>query len=280
MWRIEHMQNIDIRSFYIEEFEIDSIVEKNDRIQVKLHIKTDSITCPMCGSQSRWNYKTSTRKITDLPILGKQTELFIKIKQYECSDEECQEKVLFSSVVGFTEPYRRMTSRCEDVVCAIALNMNCESASRICALMGIPVSGDTVIRMLLRRYDEQPPIECGEIIGMVDWAIKKRHTYGTIICDGITHKPIELLSGRDGQEFRAWLQQNKHIKIVTRDRASAYAKAISDVLPEIIQTADRFHLANNLMTAVKSSINGQMLTRILLEDLPDPEPASNSREKK
>lgn len=258
------MHKIDLSTFYPETLDFISVIESADSIQIKLSVKANKVTCPGCGSDCKWNYKTYHRKIIDLPMIGKQTELQIIVKQYECPNEDCEEKVLFTTIDGYTEPYRRMTKRCEDVVCAIALNMNCESASKICTLMGIPVSGDTIIRLLLRRYDELPEEKCSEIIGIDDWAVRKRQTYGTVICDGISHKPIELLNGRDGKELKEWLKENRHIKIITRDRASAYAEAISDTLPAIIQIADRFHLSNNLMNAVKTSMNSQLPSRIMI----------------
>ena len=42
---------------------------------------------------------------------------------------------------------------------------------------------------------------------------------------------------------------------MTRDRASAYAKAVEEILPDCMQIADRFHLHQNLLEAVKSVIN-------------------------
>jgi len=85
-----------------------------------------------------------------------------------------------------------------------------------------------------------------------DWAYKKGRTYGTIIVDGRTHKPIDLLDGRDGASLKEWLKNNQQVKIVTRDRASAYASAISEVLPQAMQVADRFHLHQNLLVAIKN----------------------------
>lgn len=38
---------------------------------------------------------------------------------------------------------------------------------------------------------------------------------------------------------------------MARDRSSAFANAVSDVLPESIQVADRFHLLDNLTTQFK-----------------------------
>lgn len=51
------------------------------------------------------------------------------------------------------------------------------------------------------------------------------------------------------------MSQNKHVKTVTRDRASAYAAAIQEILPDAMQIADRFHLHQNLLEAVKNTVN-------------------------
>ena len=96
------------------------------------------------------------------------------------------------------------------------------------------------------------------MIGVGDFAYKKRHTYGTIIVDGKTHEPVILLDGRNGDTLREWLKHNKNIKVVTRDRASAYAKVIAEELPDAMQVADRFHLHQNLLEAIKKALNHEL----------------------
>lgn len=142
-----------------------------------------------------------------------------------------------------------MTERLEDFLATLALNTSCEGAARIAKLIGIKISGDTIIRILLERASHINKINT-DFIGVDDWAYKKGNTYGTIIVDGHTHQPIELLNGRDGKELKDWLKENKQIKTVTRDRASAYASAIQEILPEAMQVADRFHLHQNFLECV------------------------------
>jgi transposase len=115
--------------------------------------------------------------------------------------------------------------------------------------------------MIIRRANEMEPVKT-DIIGVDDWAYKKRSTYGTIIVDGRTHKPIDLLDGRDGKALKEWLEKNKQVKIVTRDRANAYAAAISEVLPEAMQVADRFHLHQNLLEAIKNVTAQQIPAKV------------------
>ena len=83
-------------------------------------------------------------------------------------------------------------------------------------------------------------------------------SYGTIVVDEATHKPVAVLDGRDGKSLKEWLQNNRHVRTVTRDRASAYAKAIEEVLPDCMQVADRFHIHQNLMEAVKKALGRTM----------------------
>ena len=147
-----------------------------------------------------------------------------------------------------------MTERLIDFVTILALETSCEASARIMQAMNVKISGDTVIRMLLKRYQTQPIYH---VEAMLVWMIllKKRHTYGTIIVDENSHIPVAVLEGRDGSALKAWLTQNKQVTTVTRDRASAYAKAVEEILPDCMQIADRFHLHQNLLEAVKNVIN-------------------------
>ena len=66
---------------------------------------------------------------------------------------------------------------------------------------------------------------------------------------------MAILDGRDGKTLKEWLSNNKHVKAVTRDRASAYSTAIKEILPDAMQIADRFHLHQNLLEAIRNTVN-------------------------
>lgn len=46
------------------------------------------------------------------------------------------------------------------------------------------------------------------------------------------------MEARDGSALKAWLTKNKQVTTVTRDRASAYAKAVEEILPDCMQIAE------------------------------------------
>ncbi|NWJ53057.1 MAG: ISL3 family transposase [Bacteroidetes bacterium] len=87
-------------------------------------------------------------------------------------------------------------------------------------------------------------------ISIDDWAYRKGLTYGTILVNIETGEVIDLLTGRDGTSLKNWLAKHPEVEIVTRDRASAYSCAVSSIIPDAIQVADRFHLLKNLSDCV------------------------------
>lgn len=52
--------------------------------------------------------------------------------------------------------------------------------------------------------------------------------------------------------------------MVTRDRASAYVKVISEELPDAMQVADWFHLHQNLLEAIKKALNQELPATIII----------------
>lgn len=256
--------SLDLQSFYPKDLQITGVTQDEQRITIALKSRKHTHPCPMCSQPMYAYHATYKRKAQDLPIFGKNATVEITAYEYYCSNETCEIKTFAEDYEGFLGRSGRMTERLEGFIRALALETNCEGAASICKEMGIRVGGDTIIRML-RKLVNVPLQPCGETIGVDDFAYRKGQTYCTVICDGETHRPIEILNGRDGEELRKWLQNNKQVKRVARDRASAYAKAISDVLPDAMQVADRFHLHQNLLDAVKEALRTELPNQIKIE---------------
>ena len=252
--------HLDLGMFFPEYMKIIGIEEHEDNIGIILVSQTHNAKCPICGYESDKPREYFMRPVNDLPIFGKPVILYVNVQEYSCTNKDCSVKTFREQLPGFLGVKALWTNRCQDFILSLAAEMSCEAASVFCQKIGIKVSGDTIIRMMLRNTREIPFI--GDIIGVDDWAFKKNQSYGTLICDGVTHKPIALLPGRDGQSFREWLQNNPQIKTVTRDRASAYSAVINDVIPGSKQIADKFHLFENLLDAVKESLKTLLPERV------------------
>lgn len=270
---------LDLQAFYPGELNIVKIDEEEQRIILTLKSTKHEHCCPSCHQEMNRYHGTYTRTVQDLPIFQKSVTLRIHAYDYYCTNVECSAITFAEDYDGFVGRSGRMTTRLEALIRALALETNCEGAATICKEMGIRISGDTIIR-LLRKLAEQPRPPCGDTIGVDDFAYRKGRTYCTLICDGTTHAPIDILDGRDGQALSEWLKQNKQVKRVTRDRAGAYARAITEILPDAMQIADRFHLYQNLLQAVKEALKLELPSKIAISREEEGSPATTAEAKK
>lgn len=87
------------------------------------------------------------------------------------------------------------------------------------------------------------------------FAFRKGITYGTIICNLLTGEPIDMLSARTTETFEAWLAQHPNVKLLTRDCATTYTKAINNVNSNIIQITNKWHFLKNLFEILKIVIS-------------------------
>jgi len=259
--------NIDLQTFYPTSLKITDTIEDERTLTISMKSQQHGHACLNCGQVMDVYHATYVRTVQDLPIFHKNVTLKITAYDYFCSDDACETKTFVEDYGSFVGRSGRMTGRLEDFVRTLALETNCEGAAAICKKMGIMISGDTIIR-ILRKLADRPLTLCGEAIGVDDFAYRKGQTYCTVICDVATRQPVEVLDGRDSDALREWLKRNKQVKKVARDRAGAYAKAISDELPHAMQIADRFHLHQNLLKAVKEALKHELPRNIAIPDYP------------
>lgn len=122
--------------------------------------------------------------------------------------------------------------------------------------LNVCVSNDNLLRMVRRRGAAEftPP----RIVGIDDWAWKRNHRYGTLLCDLERHKTIALLPDREPATAQAWLAQQPQVCVVARDRGGGYAVAAQRALPHAIQVADRWHLMENASRAFRDAVGKSM----------------------
>ena len=111
----------------------------------------------------------------------------------------------------------------------------------------LPVSNDTLLRVVRRRARS----DAGRlsVIGIDDWAFRRNHRYGTIVCDWSADGSWRFCQIGKSQPSRLGSRLIREIEFVSRDRGGGYGEAAAKALPHAIHVADRWHLFENASAA-------------------------------
>lgn len=237
--------------------------EDDDTLHLFVKSKPHEAKCPYCGMASRSLHATYERVLQDTPIHCKQTYLHANVYKYDCENPDCDCAVFMESL-PFAKASQVRTDALNSLILGVSMFLSNEGASKVLSLLGVKVSNDTIQRLYDRiDFIDNPNVE---EVGIDDVAIRKGQTYATAIYDLKDHHLIALLEGRDAETLKEWLKNHRKVRLVTRDRASAYATAINNVLPECVQVADRFHLLQNLLDHLKDIFKVDMPAAVYIKN--------------
>lgn len=240
-------------------FKVLSVDSRADEFRIYVQSKSRSALCPNCCIASKRVHSYYTRQIADLPILRKSSAIFLRSRKFYCHQEECPFKIFTERFEHHFKPYSRKTDRLKNKIRDIGLLAGGKPAERLCAVVSIPISDTTILRLI--KKDSFLPSEGVIAVGVDDWAYKKRNSYGSILVNLHTGKVIDLLPDREEATLREWLEGRPEIEVVTRDRYSKYKNAITSGAPQATQVTDRWHLMNMGRRTVKRYLDLETLPR-------------------
>ena len=204
--------------FVVEHAEIDT-----DCVFLDVRATALSATCPCCGTSSLRTQSRYPRQAADLPIAGRRVFLRVTVRRFWCDAVLCRRRI-FAERFGadILAPLSRRTGRLETIVHHLGLALGGRPAAAFADRLMMPVSNDTLLRVV-RRRTEQPRDKLA-IIGIDDFAFRRGQRYGTIVCDLERRRPVTLLPDREQATSRAWLANHPSIVTVARDRGGGYGR--------------------------------------------------------
>lgn len=197
------------------------------------------------------------------------------MRKFFCRNAGCIRRIFAEQLIGLADKYSRKTFRLTEALLKLSMITSAEAASKIAATIAYGTSPNTLLR-LIKDYEVNSYVDMEKVqhIGIDDWAFKKKKTYGTLICDLVTQRPIDILPDRDANTLSKWLKKHPHITLVSRDRSNVYARAISSTLPHATQVVDRWHLVKNVYDALIRWINAKYPNGLKIEEESKDENAS------
>jgi transposase len=151
------------RGFIVESTECDEAAS----VIVVRHSQAFGV-CPSCGAISRRVHSRYRRRVTDLPLSGRRVQLLVAARRFRrIFTERFAESVLARSA--------RRTARLDHIVHHLGLALGGRPAANFARRMMLPVSNDTLLRVV--RRCASIPSEPLAVIGIDDWAWRRNHRY-------------------------------------------------------------------------------------------------------
>jgi transposase len=236
-------------------FVVESAFYEKDKAVITVHPSTGVSLCPSCGTVSRRLHSRYRRCVADLPLSGRIVQLVVIARRFRC------EARFFaggkSSLSAFpTARSARRTTRLECIVHHLGLALGGRPAAVFAKRLTLPVSNDTLLRVVRRR--SCAPSDPLKVVGIDDWAWRRNHRYASIVCNLERRRIVTLLPDREPATAQAWFAGHPTIAIIARDRGGGYGEAAARALPDAVQVADRWHLMENASRAFLDAVRKSM----------------------
>ena len=231
---------------------VEDVAGEVEVIRVVARTRGGPMPCPACGTLTSKVHGFHGRTLMDVPVDGRRVVVSVRLRRLVCPVLGCPRQTFREQVPGLVERYQRRTTRLDGQLGSVVKELAGRAGSRLSRALACAVSRSTALRKLMRL--PVAPLRVPRVIGIDDFALKRRHRYATIVIDAETGERIDVLPDRSADTVAKWLREHPGAAYVCRDGSGSYGEAIRRSLPQAVQVSDRWHLWHNLCDKSLASV--------------------------
>lgn len=220
-----------------------SVSPQADLAQINLEPdRRFSPICHLCGSKAKAVHDWHVRFLRDLRMAGARVWIKVSYRNIWCP--KCRATRVED--LEFFRPHKRLTTRLARYVHELCKLLPVQQVADHLGLDWKTVKN--IDKELLERQYGETDYEGVHIIAVDEIALKKGHSYMTVVLDYETGRVVWVGQGREAKTLKAFFdgmtkEQKEAIGAVAMDMWDPYIKAVRQSLPEKVMIVfDLFHV--------------------------------------
>jgi transposase len=185
---------------------LEDVTDLDGVIVVRARTAGGPVPCPRCGGRTGQVHGYYERTVADVPADGRPVVVRVRVRRMRCPVPGCPVQTFREQVPGVLDRYQRRTTRLAGQAGEVARRLAGRAGAGLLAVLGVPVSRHTALRILLRL--PLPQVSVPRVLGVDDFALRRGHVYATILINARTGERVDVLAGRTADVVETWLREH------------------------------------------------------------------------
>lgn len=221
----------------MEDAVVEEVQESENGLTLQIRMLRRQHSCPACGAATQRVHDYRIRRLRDLEIIGKRTEILYRRRRYVC--ESCGKR--FAEPCAFAGRYQRCTHRVTEKI--VELLHRRGSLKSVAADTG--TSASTVGRVL-NTLSVSGPNQLPETLSFDEFKGNLGgERFQCIVTDPLNRRVLDILPSRNVETVQDYLRtftNREDVRYVVMDMNKGFFSVAKTFFPNAKIIIDRFHV--------------------------------------